>query len=397
MTVWDTLVGQPRAVSQLQAAALTARGIVTGDSDGTLAQAWLFAGPPGSGRSVAARALAAALQCTGPVPGCGECQGCRTTLAGSNLDVTVVATEAPTIPIRYVREELLPLSASQPALGRWRVVIVEDADRMTERTSNVLLKELEEPAPRTVWVLCVPTPDDLLVTIRSRCRLVQLVTPSAADVAGLLVREERADPEQALLAAQIAQSHVGVARALVANPELRAERLSLFTPLLQAAAAGSVGSAVHAAGQLLAAAKDSGAAEHASRSAAEKAALLDSLGAVGGKRLPPSLRGEVRRLEEEQKRRGKRALADALDRALLDLLGFFRDVLMRQTGADASDINPDLAQMADQWATHTSADDTLARTAAIDLARKRLHTNAAPLLLIEALAVSLVDPALAGE
>jgi DNA polymerase-3 subunit delta' len=218
MSVWDDVVGQPEAVAVLQRAA---------SDPAAMTHAWLLTGPPGSGRSVAARAFAAALQCTeadgSGGAGCGRCQACTTTLAGSHPDLTVVATEKVVITIDEVRG-LIMSAARTPAAGRYRVIVVEDADRMAERTTNVLLKSIEEPPPHTVWVLCAPSAQDVLPTIRSRCRSVALRVPPARDVAELLVRRDGVDPAIALQAAQAAQSHVGLARRLARDPEARRRR-----------------------------------------------------------------------------------------------------------------------------------------------------------------------------
>src|SRR5450756_2925616 len=206
-----------------------------------MTHAWLITGPPGSGRSNAARAFAAALQC--PDGGCGHCHGCTTALAGTHADVTIVATEKVSIAIDEVRQ-LIQLAQRAPSQGRWRVIIVEDADRMVERTSNVLLKAIEEPPERTVWLLCAPSPEDVVVTIRSRCRGVVLRVPPVADVARLLVERDEVDPALADAAARAAQSHIGLARRLARDPEVR-ERPAKTLRL--AAAIPGVGDAVLAA------------------------------------------------------------------------------------------------------------------------------------------------------
>lgn len=202
MSVWDDVVGQEQAVATLRAAAT---------DPAAMTHAWLLTGPPGSGRSNAARAFAAALQCE--QGGCGRCQACRTTLAGTHPDVTLVATELVTIKIDDVRD-LVTVASRSPSQGRRRVIVVEDADRMAERTTNVLLKAIEEPAPHTVWILCAPSPQDVLVTIRSRCRGVVLRVPPVEAVAGLLVQRDGVDEHVALVAARAAQSHIGLARRL---------------------------------------------------------------------------------------------------------------------------------------------------------------------------------------
>ena len=372
MSVWDALVGQEAAVQVLRTAVADPQAMT---------HAWLLTGPPGSGRSTAARAFAAALQC--PEGGCGECTACRTALAGTHADVTVVATQKVTITIEEVRG-LIGLAQRGPSQGRWRVIIVEDADRMVERTSNVLLKAIEEPPPRTVWLLCAPSAEDVVVTIRSRSRALGLRVPPVADVAALLVSRDGIAPEVADAAARAAQSHVGLARRLARDPaawERRNRTLEL------AAGIRGVGDAVLVASDLVDVATAEAKAATQDRDAAEKTALLRTLGAGDGGTLPPTVRAQVRQLEEDQKRRATRALRDELDRAALDLLSLYRDVLVVQLGAEVDLVNP--GQDVQRLAAESTPEQTLRRMDAIGEARTRLAGNVAPLLAMEAMAVAL--------
>ena len=212
MTVWRDVIGQERAVATLEQAVR---------DPAAMTHAWLFTGPPGSGRSVAARAFAAALLC--PQGGCGECRECRTALDATHADVDVIATEGLSIKVEQARD-LVALAAHRPCVGRYRVIIVEDADRLTERAADALLKALEEPTPRTVWMLCAPSVEDVIITIRSRSRHVRLRTPSVEAVADLLVRRDGVDHAMALYAARAAQSHVGLARRLARDEHARIRR-----------------------------------------------------------------------------------------------------------------------------------------------------------------------------
>lgn len=374
MSVWDDVVGQAAAVSVLQAAVR---------DPSAMTHAWLITGPPGSGRSNAARAFAAALQCE--EGGCGHCQACTTSLAGTHADVMVVATEKVTINIDEVRQ-LIGVAQRSPSQGRWRVIVLEDADRMVERTSNVLLKAIEEPPPRTVWLLCAPSPQDVVVTIRSRCRGVGLRIPPVADVAALLVSRDGADPHVADVAARAAQSHIGLARRLARDPDARERRTRT---LRLAAAIRGVGDAVLAAGDLVEVATAESKAATEDRDAAEKAALLHTLGAEGAQTLPPSLRAQVRQLEDEQKRRATRAQRDVLDRSLLDLLSLYRDVLVVQLGADVDLVNAGQEEDVRRLAAGSTPEQTIRRMDAIGEARTRLTGNVAPLLAMEAMAVAL--------
>jgi len=372
--VWDGLVGQEPTVRLLGA---------TVADPAAMTHAWLFTGPPGSGRSVAARAFAAALQC--PRGGCGECAECATALAGTHADVEVVATEGVFIRVDTARP-LVELAQRAPAQGRWRVIIVEDADRLNETSGNVLLKAIEEPPARTVWLLCAPSPDDVLVTIRSRCRPVALRVPPVDAVAGLLVSRDGVDPATAQVAARAAQSHIGVARWLARDPHARARRTLVLDTV---AGIRGVGDAVLAAGALVETAQAEAKASTEQRDADERAALLRSLGAEGVTTLPPAVRAQVRQLEEEQKRRSTRALRDVLDRAMLDLLSLYRDVLVVQLGAGVDLVNVEQARTIEGLARQSTPEQTLRRMDAVGQARTRLAGNVAPLLAVEAMAVAL--------
>ncbi|WP_108833840.1 DNA polymerase III subunit delta' [Actinomyces sp. Marseille-P3109] len=412
MTVWDDVVGQEAAVAAFSAAALAARETAerreagaagaastgpggsehggVGSAAGPLAglamsHAWLVTGPPGSGRSNAARAFAAALQCIGPVPGCGQCKPCRDVVAGSHPDVVRLTTEKLIITMDEVKT-LIGEAQRRPWTGRWRVILVEDADRMAERTTNVLLKSIEEPPPQTVWLLCTPSADDVLPTIRSRCRLVTLRIPPAEAVAELLVRRDGADPELAVRAARASQSHIGLARHLATDAGAWDRRRRL---LLAPVSLRSVGDAVLGAASLVEAAESEAKEATAERDAREKAELTRALGLESDGKIPAALRAQIRQLEEDQKRRAKRARTDVLDRAMIDLLSFYRDVLTTQMGSDVERVNLDLSDAVDQAARTTTPEQSLARIAAIEECRSRLRSNAAPLLAVEALMVQL--------
>jgi len=374
MSVWDGLVGQEPAIAELQCAVVDPQAMT---------HAWLFTGPPGSGRSNLARAFAAALQCE--QGGCGTCHACTTVRSGTHPDVTVVATEGVNILIDAVRP-LVELAQRSPSEGRWRVILVEDADRLVEKTSNVLLKALEEPAARTVWMLCAPSPQDVLVTLRSRSRAVALRVPPVEAVVDLLVARDGIDREVAEVAARAAQSHVGIARRLARDPEARRRRSDV---LQVAARIRGVGDAVLAAGDLVATAQADAKAATEERDAAERAALLRTLGAEGATTIPPAVRAQVRQLEEDQKRRATRAQRDVLDRAMLDLLSLYRDVLVVQLGADVSLVNLDHDATVRELAAASTPEQTLRRMDAINQARTRLEGNVAPLLAVEAMAIAL--------
>ncbi len=373
--VWADLVGQERAVASLRRA-------VAGESH-AMTHAWLITGPPGSGRSNAARAFAAALQCDRG--GCGACHACTTALSGAHPDITLVRTEQLSIGVDDVRE-LVRRAAMQPTLGRHQVLVVEDADRVTERGADALLKAIEEPARRTVWLLCAPTPDDVIATIRSRCRHVQLVTPREEAIAALLVGRDGVPEELAAHAARVAQGHIGRARALARNEDARRRRIEV---LRIPARLVTLGECLQAAANLVATAAEEAAHVTAELDVRERAELSASLGVGSTGVRPRHAAAALKELEDQQKARAKRLQRDALDRVLTELTGYHRDVLALQTGATQRLINADIAPDLRARARQTTPEQTVARLDAILECREALETNVAPQLAMESLMISL--------
>jgi DNA polymerase-3 subunit delta' len=378
VTVWRDVIGQDSAVATLHRAA---------NDPGAMTHAWLLTGPPGSGRSVAARAFAAALEC--PTGGCGECIECRTAMDGSHADVDVIATEGLSIKVEQARD-LAALSAHRPSVGPWRVIIIEDADRLTERAADALLKALEEPVARTVWVLCAPSVEDVVITIRSRSRHVRLRTPPAEAVAELLQRRDGIDAPMALYAARAAQSHVGLARRLARDEGARIRRREVIS---LAGKIRGVGHAIDAASDLAKIAEDESGAASTERDAAERQRLMEVLGADPTARTqPPHIRSQLASLEKEQKARATRYARDVLDRSLLDLLSIYRDALVLHTGAPIDLVNQDAMAAVQQLAQAMSPEELLHAIDAIGTARERIGLNVNPLLALEAMALSLRLP-----
>lgn len=375
MSVWGELVGQERAVEVLRRAVAGERHAMT--------HAWLVTGPPGSGRSNAAKAFAAALQCERG--GCGECTACRTSLSGAHPDVTLVRTEQLSIGVDEVRD-LVRRAAMSPTLGRAQVLVVEDADRITERGGDALLKAIEEPAPRTVWVLCAPTPDDVIVTIRSRCRRVELATPSEAAIAELLERRDGVPHEMAAHAARVAQGHVGRARAIARNEGARRRRSEVLRIPAQLT---TLGACLQAAANLVAAASEEATTATADLDTRERATLSEALGMSTKGVKPRHAQAALRELEDQQKARAKRLQRDALDRVLTELTGYYRDVFALQTKATQRLINADLAVDLTTVAKRTHPEQTIASLDAILACREALETNVAPQLAMESLMISL--------
>ena len=376
MSVWDQLAGQEAVVGQLQAAVA-----------GGMTHAWLFTGPPGSGRSVAARAFAAALLCENG--GCGVCPSCRQVRAGTHADLLLVRPEGLSYGVKQTRDLVLR-AAGAPAGGRWLVVLFEDADRCTEQAANALLKAIEEPAPRTVWLLCAPSAEDLVTTIRSRCRVVTLRVPPSEAVARVLAERDGIDHDRALAAARAAQGHVGRARRLVTDPSAAARRAAVLRVPVQAT---SLGPALAVAAALVKSAEDEAKSVTEQLDEPEREALRQAFGEGStGKGVAKAMRGvagAMKDLEDRQKSRATRVKRDTLDGALLDLAAFYRDVLMVQYGADVELANADRIEDVRRLAAAAPPEATLRRIEAIMRCRERLTLNVAPLLAVEEMTISL--------
>jgi DNA polymerase-3 subunit delta' len=396
-SVFADLVGQDEATKTLRQAAASAAEVVrAGDvqpAPGTfsaMTHAWILTGPPGSGRSVAARAFAAALQCERGI-GCGDCAGCHTTLAGTNADVRFVVPEGLSIGVGEMRALVLR-AAGTPSGGRWQVVVIEDADRLTEAAGNALLKAIEEPPPRTVFLLCTPSthPDDISVTIRSRCRLLPLRQPPADAVAAVLASRDGVAPDLASGAAAAAQGHVGRARRLARDPEARKRRDAVLAVPRRLT---GVGACFDAAATLIDSAEAEAEAAVAEADASERAALQTALGAGGtGRGAAGAARGsagQLKDLERRQKSRATRAQRDALDRALVDLAGFYRDVLAVTMRAPVAPVHTDAAALASAAAARWAPEGALRRLEAVLACRTAIEANVKPRIAVEAMMLAL--------
>ena len=380
MSVWDEVVGQPAAVAELRRAA---------EDPAAMTHAWLFTGPPGSGRSVAARAFAAALQC--PDHGCGECAACHTVMAGTHADVREIVPEGLSISVKSMRT-LVHSAVRRPAIGRYQVLIVTDADRLTEQAANALLKFIEEPPDQTIFLLCAPSdhPEDVAVTIRSRCRPVPLRAPATEAIADVLVRRDGIDPEQAAWAASVSGGHVGRARRLARDPEARGHRdivLGLPSRLR------GIGDAFAFAGDLVRSAREEATELSESRDAAEREELSVAMGAGGvGKGVAAAARGAKaaeRELEKLQRSRNTRTQRDAIDRALVDLAGFYRDALVVGASAQVPLTNPDREREVRRAATEWAPESVLRRLEAVLACRTAMDQNVKPEIAVEAMMTAL--------
>lgn len=380
------------------AAARAARG--DSSSGGSMTHAWLITGPPGSGRSVAALCFAAALQCTsGGAPGCGQCRACTTTMVGTHGDVRRIVPEGLSIGVTEMRA-IVAMASRRPTTGRWQIVVIEDADRLTEGAANALLKVVEEPPPSTVFLLCAPSvdPEDIAITLRSRCRHVALTTPSADAIARVLVERDGLGHEEAEWAAAVSGGHVGRARRLATDPEARARRARALGLARDAATPSRAYAAVE---ELVAAAEEEAKALTAGRDETETEELRIALGAGGtGRGTAGALRGAagaLKDLEKRQKSRATRASRDALDRALIDLATYFRDALMIAGGAAVTQNHPDMADRVAALAAHASQDRLLRCIEAVLECREALAMNVKPKFAVDAMVATMGQALRTGE
>jgi DNA polymerase-3 subunit delta' len=313
-SVFDDLIDQEVVIATLKGAVAASKDSSSNSQEMT--HSWLFTGPPGSGRSNAAIAFAAALLCE--QGGCAKCINCTSVIDGSHADIELIRTEGLSIKVDEVRE-LITRTSWSPSVGNYRVVVIEDADRLTESAANALLKVIEEPGARTVWLLCAPTLTDVIPTIRSRCRHLTLRTPSIAAVTKLLIERDGIDPKMAEFAASAAQGHIGRAKYLATNKdarEIREKILNIPSTL------NNLASAFQAANILLELAKEQAKVESETRNEVELTKLKESYGSTGS-RLATGGSKAVKELEKEQKSRHSRKIKDKLDMHLLDLQSYY--------------------------------------------------------------------------
>ncbi len=391
--VFTELVGQDHAADALRAAAADAPQARAGLPSTAMTHAWLITGPPGSGRSTAALAFAAALVC--PQGGCGHCAECIAVQHSAHADVEHVVPESVTYTVEETRE-LVRRSALSPSRAPWHVFVLEDADRLNAESANTLLKSIEEPTPGTVWILCAPSTEDVLPTIRSRCRHLMLATPTTAEVAEVLTRVLGVDPAMASFAARAAQGHIGRARALATDESARLRRQDVLRIPSQV---NDLGSCLALAADLVSTVTDDVTAICDPLDGREMAALRAAYGEGGEGRgigtVERRAKGAFKALEDRQKRRRRRVQRDQLDRAIVDLVAFYRDVLVLQLGAQSELVNDEMRPQLQRLAAEATAEDTLRRVDALERTRHLLEANVAPLLAFESLTVSLKDPSLA--
>ena len=387
---WSQVVGQDEAITILRAAVADAEKLTRGEPGPGMTHAWLITGPPGSGRSLAATTFAASLVCA--EGGCGQCQACRTAALGGHPDVHVEIPEGTEILLDHVRP-LTQMAAQAPMSALWRVIVIEDADRLNDRAANHLLKSLEEPTPHTVWILCAPSRDDVLPTIVSRTRHVGLRTPDIDNITQMLIQDCGVDETTAKFCARASQGHIGRARALATDPETRERRQQCLRAPLNLR---DLPACVSVAGEVFDAASAVADARADRLDAREDELLKSRFYAEGVTRLTGAMKrshdSEAKELAKDQKRRRKRLVVDEVDRVLVDLIGLFRDVLIVQTDSQITLINEELRTQVEQMAAGSSLEQTMRRLEALEHERRVLFAGGSPRTVVEAAMVQIKDP-----
>jgi DNA polymerase-3 subunit delta' len=394
MSVFDALIGQEHAVAEMKRAATDARNITLGISDSnsanSMTHAWLITGPPGSGRSTISLAFAAALVC--PAGGCGECADCRNAMAGTHVDIEHIVPEGVIYTIDDTKS-LIERASLAPSRSHWHVIVIEDVDRFRNDAASVLLKSLEEPPPGTVWLLCAPTSDDVFETIRSRCRQVVLVSPTLDAIAKQLNQRYGIDPNMATFAARAAQGHIGRARALASDELVRERRNEILD---MPSRVNSVVACFEMANKIVANANadTDSIVNPLDEEDEENIRTAFGDGVEGFKGVERQIKSAVKALEKRAKDRRRRVLSDQYDRVLLDLTGFYRDVLLVQSGSDLPLINEELRAKIEKLAASSTSAETLKRIDVIRETRDNLLANVNPVSAFEAMLVTLRNPQL---
>ncbi|MFC6147214.1 DNA polymerase III subunit delta' [Corynebacterium nasicanis] len=387
-SVAERLSDSPTVRDTVLQAASAARAFARGQAGlgSAMAHAWIITGPPGSGRSVAAVAFAAALQCSDPDEvGCGRCRDCRDVVAGAHTDVLHIVPAGLSIGIDDMRD-MRSEAAKLPTVAPWRIIIIEDADRLTGPAADAILKVVEEPPERTVILLCAPSidPEDFSPTLRSRCRHLYVPYPSVDKIVALLIDDTGASPENARLAAIASGRHIGRARRLVSDPaaqQRRAAALNLAEMVFHRDEAfkAATGFLKNVDKQVKEMSDD--------EDATELTTLERSLGKGGrGKGTQKAMDGSagaLSDLEKAQKTRRNRRKRDFIDLALVDLTGLYRDALMISTGAAVDLTHPDFEGLSRELAEKVGMPGLVECLDAVSAARHHISVNVTPTIAVD--------------
>jgi DNA polymerase-3 subunit delta' len=385
--VWEELISQEFSVRALTKACLDSKESITGKVQPGFSQAWLITGPPGSGRSTAARLFASALQCE--ENGCNECISCISIKNNNHPDVKIITPAGLRYGVDDTRE-LVREAAMLPGIGQWNIIILEDADRLTTEAGNALLKAIEEPARFTMWILCAPSSKDVLVTIRSRCRVISLRTPPAEEIAELLVNRDKVDKATAYFAAHASLGHVGRAKLLAQDENVRNRRTQILQVPFELK---DLPSCFAAAQKIINAATEDADIETELLDEKELSLLMRAYGegaeGVAKSKVNKLVSSAKKDLEDDQKKRYKRITRDRLDLTLQELAAFYRDVLVLQTGAEIELFHSEMRGSIQKLASDTSINSTIKKIDTVETTRRMLPSEAAPLLVLESMTVQL--------
>ncbi|CAN5791520.1 DNA polymerase III subunit delta' [soil metagenome] len=369
MTVWDALAGSRAA-----------DGLAAQVSSGAPAQAWLLAGPPGSGKRQAAVAIAAAFNCSlEPGRGCGRCPACARILRGRHPDVHHIVPEGPLIPVDVIREAIIPEAARSPFEAPYKVFIVEEAERMNPNAQNALLKTLEEPQPDTIFVLTTESEDELLDTVRSRCRMFRLDPVPESRIIELL-EAEGVEGSQARLAARVAEGDYARARSLALDAEVsRRREMWLGLPMRL----GAPSDVLDMAQEVLDAVREA-VARRLEGQKQEVAELADAMGEGRG------TAGARNSLAKRHRRELRRLEIEVLGEAFGTLGSLWRDLLVTRRGSPEAITNLDRLDELRSLADTAPRDaDLVAAMERCGAARSALERNANAQLLVEATLLDL--------
>lgn len=381
MKILENIIGQPHIVTILESAVLASRK--DNDSSQELTHSWLFTGPTGSGRSLVAQSFAAALVCSNG--GCGKCIDCETAMNGSHLDIEIMKIDGLSIKVDEIRE-LISRSSFAPSVSNWRVIVLREVQRLTEAAANALLKAIEEPSSRTIWLLSATSITDVSPTLRSRCRHIQIRTPTEKSIVKLLIERDNIDLSIAEKIAKISQGNIGRANFLSKNLESRFRRDEVIDLILNLK---DPSSAFSSASRLIELVNDEVELSTSTKDQQEMNNLQNSLQGIGRGLISGSSK-VIKELERDQKNRANREIRDTLDRYLLDIYSIYRDAMLIKLGLPNQIINVEFFNRLQEFSEKLSPKSILDNMASIVSSLEGLTQNASNLLALENLLLVLM-------